>query len=216
MKKLYLLVIVVICLMISGCGENTAPDGYNPKNTNDYVSSVNTNTDDTEKVLSQQDIVDFFVDEYCETELSPINDTMYYSSDGNIELEVSSAKVSYIDLNQDIQILVVFNDNTILSDGQKLRIKISDGLFGKKLSSETTIYNIFFNLLNATNIRYDFSQQQVDSSLSLTNSKFALKTYEYKHNNTAKFVFQERLDNQGNKIIGRDLYCDFYTEVLIR
>lgn len=216
MKKLYLLVIVVICLMISGCGENTAPDGYNPKNTNDYVSSVNTNTDDTEKVLSQQDIVDFFVDEYCETELSPINDTMYYSSDGNIELEVSSAKVSYIDLNQDIQILVVFNDNTILSDGQKLRIKISDGLFGKKLSSETTIYNIFFNLLNATNIRYDFSQQQVDSSLSLTNSKFALKTYEYKHNNTAKFVFQERLDNQENKIIGRDLYCDFYTEVLIR
>ena len=217
MKKLYSIVIVVaICLLFSGCGEKITTNKYNIENTSDYISSENTSMNDSEKVLSKQDIVDYLTNEYCETELSQISDTMYYSSDGNIELLVSSANVSYIDLNQDIQILVVFNDDTILSNGQKLRIKISDGLFGKNLSSETKIFNIFFNLLNSTNIKYNFSQQEIENGFYLKNSKFALKTYEYKHNNVANFIFEEQLDNQGNEIIGRNLYCDFYTDVIIK
>lgn len=198
MKKIILfLVSIVLIFSLVGCGEQKQSEN-----------------DDLQEIIyteeSQSNTMEESSDSDADNEIASKSDIANYLKTQNMEVSMLSDSISCYDSNDDVHIGFYF-DGLAVDDGQKLRIKVTDGMFGNSVpSNEDNAINIMLSMLKAANIQEEISLSQIKSGMQLTDSLFAMKTYEYKYSDDIVFILEECLDNQGKSVIAYNLFCDIF------
>lgn len=223
MKKVLVLILsAMLILSLVGCGEQTQPDNHKVEiieefetgttNESSNYKSVDSNADD--EIASKDDIVNYLKDDYCSGitfNESPQSDgrVFYTSTDGNKEVLVFSDFVTYYDTINDLDIGFYFDG--FVDDSQKLRIKVTDGMFGDTIqSSEYNAINKMVSMLEAANVKEEISAIQIKIHMQIKDTLPAMRTYEYQYSDDILFILEECLDEQGQSVTRYNLYCDIF------
>lgn len=192
--------LLAFCLIFSlvGCGEQKQLE--NDDELEEIVYTVET----------QSSTIQESSDSTADNEIASKSDIANYLKTQNMEVSIFSDSISCYDSNDDVHIGFYF-DGLAVDDGQKLRIKVTDGMFGNSIpSNEDNAINIMLSMLKTANIQEEISTSQIKSGMQLTNSLFAMKTYKYKYSDDIVFILEECLDNQGQNVIRYNVFCDIF------
>ncbi len=199
MKKILCLILaVILVLSLVGCGEQKQSE----------------NDDELEEIVytieTQSSTIEESSDSAADNEIASKSDIANYLKTQNMEVSILSDSISCYDSNDDVHIGFYF-DGLAVDDGQKMRIKVTDGMFGNSVpSNEDNAINIMLSMLKTANVQEEISMSQIKNGMQLTDSLFAMKTYEYKYSDELFFILEKCLDNQGKNVISYNLFCDIF------